>query len=153
MLLLHCFNFILFGHTGHVNFDFNWCSVFTDSYFQLWERMELSKSLILRFWDSLHSLKYQPPPPLVTIPILPTALGEIFLPPPVTTIWKTLHQWNKFLSIPKSRTFKNISCFFPQNKNFPWLYHFFIFKKPKICIKFHKNSISCFLFFRKSGFD
>ena len=24
LLLLHfCFNFILFGHTGHVNFDFN----------------------------------------------------------------------------------------------------------------------------------
>ena len=24
-----CFNFILFGHTDHVNFDFNWYSVFT----------------------------------------------------------------------------------------------------------------------------
>ena len=29
--------------------------------------------------------------------------------------------------------------------HFSWLYHFFILKKPKICIKFHKNSISCFL--------
>ena len=34
LLLLHfCLNSILFGHTGHVTFDFNWCSVFTESCF------------------------------------------------------------------------------------------------------------------------
>ena len=27
------FNFILFWHTGHANFDFNWCSVFTECCF------------------------------------------------------------------------------------------------------------------------
>ena len=44
-----CFNFILFGHTGHANFGFNWCSAFTESYFQLWKRYDWSKSLFLRF--------------------------------------------------------------------------------------------------------
>ena len=27
---------------------------------------------------------------------------------------------------------------------FSWRYHFFILKKPKIYVRFHKNSISCF---------
>ena len=50
LLLFHfCFNFILFGHLGHVNFDFNWCSVFTESWFQLWKTFGSSKSLLLRF--------------------------------------------------------------------------------------------------------
>ena len=42
-------NFILFGHLGHVNFDFNWCSVFTESYFKLWKRFKSPKPLLLRF--------------------------------------------------------------------------------------------------------
>ena len=42
------FNFILFWHTGHANFDFNWSSVFTECCFELWKKFKSSKSL-LRF--------------------------------------------------------------------------------------------------------
>ena len=44
-----CFNVILFGLTVHANFGFNWCSVFTESYFYHWKRFDWSKSLLLRF--------------------------------------------------------------------------------------------------------
>ena len=45
------FNFILYLHMYHANFYFNWCSVFTESYFQLWKMFKLSKSksFLLRF--------------------------------------------------------------------------------------------------------
>ena len=33
LLYCFCFNSILFGHTGHAKFDFNWCSVFPESCF------------------------------------------------------------------------------------------------------------------------
>ena len=43
------FNSILFVHTGHANFDFNWCSIFTKNCFYIWRRFEWSKSLLPRF--------------------------------------------------------------------------------------------------------
>ena len=47
LLLYHfCFDFY-FWHTDYVNFDFNWCSVFIESY--TWKRFESSKSLLVRF--------------------------------------------------------------------------------------------------------
>ena len=52
VVLYHfCFSFILFWHTGHINFDFNWCLVFTECCFQLWKSFESPKSL-LRFLPS-----------------------------------------------------------------------------------------------------
>ena len=83
--------------------------------------------------------------PPVKFLILPTPLGRIYLPPPLTTIWKTLHQWNKFLPTPKSHTFEDTSGFFPKIRIFPGCITFFIIKEPKISMKCHKNSISCFL--------
>ena len=44
----HC-SFILFVLTGHANFDFNQCSIFTECCFQFWKRLEWSKSLLFRF--------------------------------------------------------------------------------------------------------
>ena len=38
-----CFSFILFGHTCHANFDFKWCSVFTESYFSFVFSLLLSR--------------------------------------------------------------------------------------------------------------
>ena len=70
--MLHfCFNFILFGHRGHVNFHFNWCSVFTEGCFYLWKKFESSK------WGSLHLVEKLPQ---VKFPIPPQ---------PLTAIWKT----------------------------------------------------------------
>ena len=44
LLVYHfCFNWILFGPTSHANFGFNWCSVFTESFFYLWEKVWLVK--------------------------------------------------------------------------------------------------------------
>ena len=41
---------------------------------------------------SLYSVEKFPP---VKFLILPIPLGRIYLPPPLTTIWKILHQWKK----------------------------------------------------------
>ena len=49
--------------------------------------------------------------PPVKFLILPTPLGRIYLPQPLTTIWKTLHQWNKFLLTPKSCTLRIFQAF------------------------------------------
>ena len=38
-----CFNFILFWHTGHANFDFNWCSVFTECCFLVLKKVRIAK--------------------------------------------------------------------------------------------------------------
>ena len=48
-----------------------------------------------------------------------------------------------FCQFQKAITFKDISSFFP-TLFFSWQYHIFILKKPKICMKFHKNSVNCF---------
>ena len=37
------FNFIPFAHTGHANSDFNWRSIFTESYFQLFKNLWIIK--------------------------------------------------------------------------------------------------------------
>ena len=77
-LLFHfCFNFILLGHLGHVNFSFNWCSVFTESCFSLWKRFQSSKSVLLRF--PLPG-KYPPPSKISNPP--PNWGGGIHLPTP-----------------------------------------------------------------------
>ena len=55
------------------------------------------------------------------------------------------NKWNKFFTNSKEPYFSGYFKLFPKNKIFSWLYHFFVLKKPKICMKFHKNSISCFL--------
>ena len=65
-------------HLRHANFDFNCCSVFTDSCFVLWKRFPWSKSL-LRF----------PPPGNKT----PSTKVSILLwgdSPHLNAIWKTL---------------------------------------------------------------
>ena len=41
------FNFVLFVHIGHANFDFNWCSIFTECCFWFWKRFKWSKSILL----------------------------------------------------------------------------------------------------------
>ena len=49
--------FILFVHTGHVNFDFNWCSVLTECCFYPWKS---SNGKIHSSSDSYHSIKNTP---------------------------------------------------------------------------------------------
>ena len=77
------FNFVLFVHVGHANFDFNQCSLLTEWCFQLFKRLELSKSLLLRF-----SPPDEKSPSAAKFPI-PTLSGQIFTLP-VKAIWKTL---------------------------------------------------------------
>ena len=57
---------------------------------------------------------------------------------------KNCTSMQQFFSDSKKPDFIDISCFSPINKIFSWLYHFFILKKSKIYMKFHKNSINCF---------
>ena len=67
-----CFNFILFGHTSHTNFDFNLCSVFTESRFRLWKRFEHLKSLLLKLpppGKKIPSAKFPIPPPPHPLPL------------------------------------------------------------------------------------
>ena len=78
MLLYHfCFIFILFPHTGHSNFDFNWCSVLTECCFYPWKS---SNGNIHSSSDSYHSIKKYPPAKFLT----PSH------PPPLNNIWKIL---------------------------------------------------------------
>ena len=72
-----CFNFILFGHIDCTNFGFNWCSVFTESYFELWKRFDWSKSLILRL---LPPGKKVPPSKTSKFPCTPYHYWKMFLP-------------------------------------------------------------------------
>ena len=55
--------FILFVHTGHVNFDFNWCSVLTECCFYPWKS---SNGKIHSSSDSYHSIKKYPPAKFLT---------------------------------------------------------------------------------------
>ena len=54
-----------------------------------------------------------------------------------------MEQMEQLLELQKALLLR-IFQHFPQNKIFSWLYQFFVIKKPKICMKFHKDSISCF---------
>ena len=71
-----CFNFILFGHTGHANFCFNWCSVLTENYFSF------EKGLIGQNHSSsgFHWLAKN----------TPTKVFNSLPPPLLIATWKTL---------------------------------------------------------------
>ena len=49
---------MIFVHTGHVNFDFNKCSLFTEYFLQLSRRFKWSESLLVRF--SLPKISHPP---------------------------------------------------------------------------------------------
>ena len=66
LLYYFCFNFRLFRHTGHANFDFKWCSVFIESFEKCSNCQNHSTSSLYlvknppsqqNFWSS-------PPPPV-----------------------------------------------------------------------------------------
>ena len=99
----------------------------------------MSKSLIL--WFSSSGKKN--PPSKISDSLHP--IGRIYLPHSLPLSGKPCINGTNFLPTLESCTFKDISGFFRKSKNFSRLYHFFILKKPKICMKFHKNFISCFL--------
>ena len=61
-----CFNFILSGHLCHVNFDFNWCSVFTETCFSFGKGSNCQNHFSS---GSLQLKKKSPPPPSVKFPI------------------------------------------------------------------------------------
>ena len=73
LLYYFCFNFRLFRHTGHANFDFKWCSVFTESFEKCSNCQNHSSSSIYpvknppsqqNFWSSPPSAgEFTPPSP------------------------------------------------------------------------------------------
>ena len=86
--------------------------------------------------------------PQVKFSILPS--GGFTSPPPLPPyplplFGKPCINRTVFLPNSKKADFKRYFRLFPQNKNFSWMYHFFILKKPKFCMKFHKSSITSFL--------
>ena len=60
-LLYYClyslYNFILFVHSHHVNFNFNQSSTVTECCFQLWKRIKGSNSQNRFLWDSHPQIK------------------------------------------------------------------------------------------------
>ena len=101
------------GVRGHVNFDVNQCSAFTEYSFLLWKRFEWSKSLLVRF----------PPPYLKNPPAKspPTGRGVGRISPyPLTLFGKPWYTQRKKLEL----IFIKVFTFKITKKCGCWLYFY-----------------------------
>ena len=85
--------------------------------------------------DFLYSVKKFPS---VKFLILPTPLGRIYLPPPLTTIWKTLHQWKEFFFNSKKPSSYGYFSFLPKIRIFPACIAFLSLRNQKFIWNFKK---------------
>ena len=85
--------------------------------------------------DFLYSVKKFPP---VKFLILPTPLGRIYLPPPLTTIWKTLHQWKEIFFNSKKPYSYGYFSFLPKIRIFPSCITFLSLRNQKFIWNFKK---------------